>query len=99
MPWILGEFEPALANRLKVPVHTRDGQGLAFHACDAGPGAALSNVRQPLSIAEDLVQVTDRTAIRIALVGKLWAVGYAVLDLLFDFGGLIAQQNGVSIRL
>ncbi len=80
-------------------IHTRDGQRLAFHACNACLGAALSNVGQPFGIAENLVQVTDRTAIRIALVGNLGPVRYAVLDLLFDFGSLIAQQNGIPVRL
>ena len=61
--------------------------------------ASFGDVGKPVFTTEDLMQVADGTAAGAAMIGKLGAVGDAVLDLLLDLRSFFTQQNGITVRL
>ena len=96
---MLHQFTSPLPDRLKMGIHALHGQRFALHAGNGGLGATMSDVSQAFGIAENLVQVAHRTAVRASPVSELGPVCDAVLDFLFDFFRFIAQQDGVAVRL
>src|SRR5256885_15802876 len=92
---------PALLHGIKNANQGIRSPALALDAPNTGRTAAFVNFADGRSVAENLVQIANRTYVWVARIGTPHAggIGHHGLELLPDHWLRVGEQDGVAVRL